>query len=285
MGKRKSKYNMKRTVTIPNVLINVIIPVYGRFDLLKQCLDCIPDAMDGLTYTITLFDNGSPDQTEADKFYSAITNGDTYITRSKINLGFPKACNLGSRGGNAPILFFLNSDVFLKPNSVRTLVLAMDDPKIGVVGMKLIFPEETPGVTQNNNVRPAGKIQHIGLATNIRGEWIHIYLGWDTNHPKINKVKEVYAVTGAALMTRRNLWKKAGGFFEGYGGGSYEDCDFCLTVRDMGYNVIVVPEAEATHFAGGSAEAYKIGFTLNNNRMTFLQRWGNKLNYTQLWHG
>ena len=279
MSKRKRNYNQPQK---PKELLNIVIAVYGRFDLLKRCLKSIPEAAGEISYNIILVDNNSPDQAEADIFYEQIKdNKNVILIRNKQNLGFPRACNLGARKGNAPLIFMLNSDVILEPLSIDKMVRVLDDPKIGVAGMKLIFPDDAGELRQNKYVRPNGKIQHVGLATNARGEFFHIFLGWSPDHPKVNKVREVYAVTGAALMTRRHLWERAKGFNENYGGGTYEDVHYCLQVRDMGYNVITEVNAQGTHYTNASSEKYGIGFPLEVNRLTFLSQWANKLNWTE----
>jgi GT2 family glycosyltransferase len=121
----------------------------------------------------------------------------------------------------------------------------------------------------------------VGLETNIHGKWIHQFIGWSSDHEKVLAQRNVYAVTGAALLTRRVLWNKVGGFDEDYGLGTYEDTSFCLSVRELGYNIVVVPEAKGTHYTGATAEKYGIPYPMDRNRMIFLQKWQHKLAWTE----
>ena len=271
------KRHRKKKLLEPQTLVDICIPVMGRFDLLGKCLDAIPSAVGDIIYRVYLFDNDSPRE-EANEFYSTL-DGFIRVIRSKHNLGFPKACNRMANAGKSPLIFLLNSDVVLDTGSVDLLVREMDNPKTGVVGMKLVFPDN-PGELEPNR-RPAGKIQHIGLTTNIRTEVIHAFMGWSHDHPRVMAQREVFAVTGAALMTRRSIWSRAKGFDEAYGGGTFEDVDFCCAVRDMGYNIVVEPKASAVHYTNATAEKYGIGFPLHQNQMIFMQRWGSKLTW---WH-
>jgi GT2 family glycosyltransferase len=276
----------KRTRVKLKSLVDIIIPVHGRMDLLRKCLRALPKAMSGIPYSVIIVDNATPDDKKDKNLYTSLKANPLYfVIENQTNTGFPKACNQGVRKGRSPLIFFLNSDVILEPNSINRLVTELDDPKMGVVGMKLVFPSEGEllDIGINPEIRPEHKIQHIGLSTNIRGEFIHAYVGWDANHPKVNKVRDMYAVTGAALMTRRNLYRKAGGFNEQYGLGTYEDVEYCLTVRDMGYNIVVVPEACGVHYTGATSESYQIGYPIQTNKMLFMSKWANKLNYTE--HG
>jgi GT2 family glycosyltransferase len=100
----------------------------------------------------------------------------------------------------------------------------------------------------------------------------------------VKNVWEVYAVTGAALMTRRGLFDKVGGFNLMYGQDTYEDLDYCMSVRELGYNVIVEQSAVGVHYTGATAEHYKMGYPIEQNRMLFMARWAGNLNYTESNH-
>ncbi len=272
---RKRHRNKKQQK--PQTLIDVCIAVHGRFDLLEKCLNAIPDAMGDIAYQVYLFDNDSPRE-DADEFYPTL-NRSIKVIRSKHNLGFPKACNRMANASKSPLIFLLNSDVILDAGSVDLLVREMDNSKTGVVGMKLAFPEDAEGLEPTR--RPAGKLQHIGLTTTIKTEIIHPFMGWSIDHPRVMAQREVFAVTGAALMTRRSIWRRVRGFDEAYGGGTFEDVEFCCAVREMGYNIVVEPKASAVHYTNATAEKYGIGFPLHQNQMIFMQRWGNKIKW---WH-
>jgi GT2 family glycosyltransferase len=275
MSKRRNN-RTQTAVKFSKTLLDIIILVMGRFDLVKQCLDAIPDAAGDVGYRIIIYDNASPKE-EADTFYAQYP--DIKVIRSKTNIGFPKGCNAAVKHGFSPLLFFLNDDVILKPNSINLMVKELDDPKIGVVGMKLVFPEYTD-LPQSHNVRPPGKLQHIGLCSDIHGDFVHQFIGWSPDHPKVNAVRDMYAVTGAALMTRRRLFQNAGGFLEAYGLGTWEDVDFCLTIREMGYDVIVVPQAEGVHHTSATLITSGLKYPMSENKIIFLQRWSKKLDWT-----
>ena len=271
----------KSNTATPNKLLDIIIPVYGRFDLFQKCLDALPAAIGDISYNLIILDNNSIEvDPKTNEFYSTLDLPNCTIIRNKKNVGFPAVCNQGARRKNSPILLFLNTDIIFQPDSIKHMVLALDDPSVGVVGAKLIFPDDVGKL--NARIRPAGKVQHVGICTNVRGEFIHSLVGWSPDNPKVLRIREAYAVTGAAIMTRRNLYTKVGGFWEGYGVGTWEDVDFCLTIRELGYNVIVEQKAVGLHYTSATAEHYNKPYPLNNNRMLFMQRWGNKLKYTEM---
>jgi GT2 family glycosyltransferase len=127
------------------------------------------------------------------------------------------------------------------------------------------------------NIRPPGRLQHICLSVNYAGRIYHPFLGWSLDHPRINGLQTVFAVTGAAMMVRRSLFVQAGGFLEDYGMGTFEDVDLCMMSRELGLNVVTVPAAEAVHYTNATAEQLKLGFPMHINDSLFKARWGSKL--------
>jgi len=276
---RKHQTNFGEIKRIQFHTVDIIIPVFNRFDLLQKCLDALPKAFKEETFVVYIFDNGS-DKEEADKFYAQPFPFLCKVTRNKTNTGFPYAVNRAARLGTSPFVFVLNDDVVMDEGSGDKLVLDMKlNPKIGALGMKLVFPDYADGL--NPQIRPAGKVQHVGLFTNISGNFFHIFVGWDENNPKVNAVRECHAVTGAALMTTRKIWNTINGFYEGYGKGTWEDIDLCLSCHSLGYNVMVDTAARAVHYTGATAEKYQQPFPLNENRLLFLQRWQSRLLWTE----
>ena len=54
------------------------------------------------------------------------------------------------------------------------------------------------------------------------------------------------AVTGACLMVRKSLWERAGGLDESFT-VTYNDTDFCMKLRSLGFTNIWTPYAELYH--------------------------------------
>lgn len=284
------RHQNKPKVEVSQATVDVVIPVRGKLDLLEQCFSCVPLAFEDYNVNIIVVDNASFEVEKDVSFFTEMEGfsyknvKSTNILHQKTNLGFPKACNLGARRKTSPYVFFLNSDCFLEPGSGKILIEEMEkDPKVGVAGMKLLFPDYPTGLRQDDRMRPLGKVQHVGLSTMINGTVHHIFIGWSSDHPKVNKVREVFAVTGAAMMVRRSLFQKIGGFFEGYGLGTFEDVDLCVTIRNLGYNTIVVPEAVGVHCTGATAETYRAEFPLNQNASIFLSRHMNDIVWWDYW--
>lgn len=280
MSKRNRNGHNKlyqQTSFLPKTLVSIIIPVHRRFDLLAKCLASIPGAFEGVEYDVIIVDNNSPKE-EKEVFYSEVKKIPQFrVYERSENMGFPKACNFGASKSNSPLIFFLNSDIILSKGSGTKTVALFDDKNVGVAGMKLVFPETVSDVNLREDIRPSNKVQHVGIAVNVRGETLHVLSGWSADSPKVMKIKDVHMVTGAALMIRKPLFIQVGGFFEGYGLGTFEDCDLCLSIRQMGYNIAIDTSTYAIHYTGATSETYNLSYPIQQNRFTFMQRWSDKL--------
>jgi GT2 family glycosyltransferase len=241
-----------------------VVTTAGRFDMLKECLAALDKQT--IPHALHIVDIASPAE-ERIAHQSLFEGRD--VKRLQENVGFARGANEGARMGSAPLILFIGDDVTLFEGTLEKMVRRMDDPTLGVCGAKLIFP-----LNSTSPIRPAGKIQHVGLALNIRGEVIHPLVGWSVDHPKAQEPRDAFAVTGACFMIRRNLFNKVGGFDPIFGIGTFEDVDLCLKVRRAGYRIYVDTHAKAYHYTGATAEKKNVAFPLQNNFITFRQRWG-----------
>lgn len=244
-------------------VVDVVVTTMGRFDMLKDCLEALDNQE--IESNIFIIDIASDPE-------ERIANQEVFEGRStkriQQNVGFPRAANEGARMGSAPLIIFVSDDVILQEGTLEKMVRTMDDATIGICGAKLIFP-----LTSTHPNRPAGKVQHVGLALNIRGDIVHPLVGWSVDNPKCCVSRDVFATTGACYMIRRDLFNKVGGFGQEYGIGTFEDADLCLKIRSLGHRVYLNAEAKAFHYVGGSAEKKKVNFPLQENSMIFKTRW------------
>lgn len=263
---------------LSSTVLDIVIPVYNRFDLLEKCLAALPEAVGDSPYRVYIVDNGS-DVEKAKAFY-ATTASEHQVFLNRANKGFPQAVNRGARSGYSPYILLLNSDCIMTPGSIAAMLETIrSSDSTGVVGAKLLFPFDVGQLRPD--IRPAGKVQHVGMFVNIRADFIHVFSGWSSDNQRVNSVGEVHAVTGACMLIRRSVWARVGGMFEGYGLGTYEDVDFCMSVHELGYNILVNPNAVGYHYTSASAESQLVPFPLSKNKQIFLGRWQEKLMYSE----
>jgi hypothetical protein len=157
-----------------------------------------------------------------------------------VNLGYASACNAGASMARAPVLLMLNSDVVPAARGwLAPMLAALEaDSSLAAVGPKLLFED--------------GSLQHAGLFFE-RGpeeEWFnnHYHKGYPREWPAAQVARIVPAVTGAALLVRREAYEAVGGFTTDYVIGDYEDSDLCLKLRAAGGEIGYVPQSELYHF-------------------------------------
>lgn len=271
MPKKKQRSTKEASPSSNNrPLVDVVVPVYGRVDLLKTCLDALPAAIGDVPHRLIIVDDGTPDTSVQDFLETLEISARKLVMKE--NKGYPAAVNTGVNHGVSPLVIVLTTDVVMQPGSLVVMVKELDDPAVGVVGPKLLFP---PGATNG----PPERIQHAGIAFNINGRPFHIFMGWEPTHPKVNRRLEVAAVTGACFATRRQLFTQLKGLNEVYGKGTYEDMEYCFLVRtQLGKQVIYAPDAWGYHHVGASAGQ---GYPLNRNAAIFKANVGNLLEWDE----
>lgn len=254
-------------------ILDVVITTGGRFDMLAKCLDAL--YREALTTPISIYiiDNASPaeEYRQNSELFSEREGSkvvDFQVKHLTQPLGFPASNNEGARMGQSPLIMFLNDDVELQEGAIDKVVRTMDEPSIGICGIKLLFPQNS-----TSPIRPAGKVQHVGMALNIRAEPVHPLVGWSADNPKSNVSRDVIAVTGACLTIRRHLFNQVSGFSPEYGLGTFEDVDLCFKVRQRGARIFVNTDAWGYHFVGATAEKKRQPFPMQENRLLFQSKW------------
>lgn len=84
----------------------------------------------------------------------------------------------------------------------------------------------------------------------------------------LHVIKEMSAVSGACLMTRREVFDEAGGIDERYAHALW-DVDYCLRVRARDRRVLCTPLAEMTW-----GDAARAGAMTGRDARTFENLWG-----------
>ena len=178
-------------------------------------------------------------------------------TRPPGKFDFAAACNLGILAARNELILLLNDDTEADVGAIEALAVHFGDPSIGAVGALLRYPN--------------GTIQHAGMVL-AENQPRHLFLGWnpkDTEQFGGTSARDVIAVTGACLMTRRSLLEEVGALSPQFP-LSYNDVDLCLKILFSGYRVIVEPQATLLHYETLSREP-KI-HAWESNR--WLDRWG-----------
>ena len=258
-------------MTVNTPLVDIVVPIFNHPDLVEECIGRM-ESTTSVTYKLILVDDASTDPKM--RPYLSTKRG-VRVDRNFQNQGFGATCNKGARGGYSKYIVFLNSDCTPLPGWLDLLVEAAEkDPKLGVAGSLLLFHPESPS-------GPGGMVQHAGMCFDVHRRPQHRFIAWPPDHPKVREYRDdLQAVTGACLLTRRSLWNDIGGFWKGYGKGTFEDVELCLQAKVRGKNICYVPDSMLYHRVGASTDP-DVGFPIQQNYITYMNRIGGVVKFDQ----
>ncbi len=193
---------------------------------------------------VTLVDNGSnEDPLEAVRNFLLSTDESILnfkLIKNPKNLGFAIAVNQGVKKSKGEYLFITNNDIVLEKNCLSNLVqFLLKHPNVGIVG----------GKTYRKNSQA---IIHAAPHYNF-----YTGLFYDTKDPQ--KTQEADWIPGSGLLCSKKLFEKLGGFDEEFF-FTYEDLDFCLRTKRIGYSVMYYPKATLLHTDGATINRREFSF-------------------------
>lgn len=247
-------------------VLDIVIPVYNGYDLLKACLASV-EAHTTQPYHVWIGDDCSR-QTVLKEFYHTLDPKRYTVTINKNRRGFPGNCNDAVAKGSAPFICLLNSDTRVTKQWVEPSLDDLMEPKVGVVGCRCVYPREAAD--------HGDTIQHAGVARNSQGLPYHIYRHSPKNAPEVNRRLQVNCVTFACAFIRRDTWNQLGGLDEQFRQGQFEDVDFCWKARAAGWDIIYEPKTLIYHHEHGSGEQEWAEAKNMQNRDLLMKRWGNQ---------
>ncbi|HEY6234214.1 MAG TPA: glycosyltransferase, partial [Candidatus Elarobacter sp.] len=251
--------------------VTVIVPVYNDTSMTLECLRSLADAQPSTVRAeYVVLDDASTD--DVARILAAVP-GITFL-RNAENLGFLRTCNRAALLSTADYVVFLNNDTIVRPGWLDELVrTAEQDPRVGVVGAKLVYPD--------GSLQEAG-----GLIWRDASGW-NYGRGGRPDDPAYEYVRDVDYCSGAALLVRRALFEQVGRFDERFAPAYYEDCDLCFAVRRAGFRVVYQPRAVVLH-REGSTSGTDTGAGVKRNQMLnlpkFRRKWSDVLESEHLVH-
>lgn len=226
-----------------DVCVSVIIPVYNKWELTKQCLVSLHAHDKDKNFEVIVVDNNSTDATSTEclECGQALFEGRFSYLRQSTNKNFAGACNIGGKAGRGEFLFFLNNDTIVTPGWLDPLLKTYEQyENVGAVGPLLLYPEF---------FGHKDRVQHAGVAVTPSMKVTHIYEGFPADHPVVNQPRSFQIITGAAFLIPRTTFFEVNGFDERYING-FEDVDLCAKLCAAGYTMRVEPQSRIYHLQG-----------------------------------
>jgi GT2 family glycosyltransferase len=172
---------------------------------------------------------------------------------------FSAKINLGAVRSRGEHLLLLNDDMEVAtPNWLERMVMYSTLPEIGAVGGRLLWED--------------GRLQHVvvrfhdGLPGHLYRGYAGDFKGYGNN---VRVAQNALAVTGACLMTRRELFEEVGGLSTIFP-VNYNDIDYCLKVYASGRRTVYDPDLVLYHFESSTRSSDVEEWEKDR----LLERWG-----------
>ena len=222
--------------------VSVVIPTRNHADDLRRCVESIRERTTWKDYEIVIVDNGS-DRADAKVLLGELSGkAGVRVVSYDVPFNFSEICNFGASQATGEYLLFLNNDTeVISPDWLEEMMMFAQRPDVGAVGAKLYYGDDT--------------IQHAGVVLDARFTAAHAFMDEPRDHighaSRAILAGNFSAVTGACMMMRADVFRKAGGFDETFP-VAYNDIDLCLRVRSLGLLVVMTPFAELYHYESRS---------------------------------
>ena len=244
--------------------VSIVIPVHNKIDYTVACLRSVSEQAGSIAFEIVVVDDASRDATA--EHLDEIVG--LRVVRNVENLGFVGSCNAGAAQARGEFVLFLNNDTVVTAGWLDALLRCFDEqPDAGMVGAKLVYPD--------------GRLQEAGgIVFNDGSGWNYGRFD-DPGDPRYNFRREADYCSGAAVMLRRDLFERLGGFDTRYSPAYYEDTDLAFAVRAAGLKVYYEPHSCVVHFEGVTAGTDAAGSGMKRfqtiNRDKFAGKWAEAL--------
>lgn len=238
-----SHWRIKYPLPHPAPLVSLIMPTRNRFDLLHRCVESLYQKTTYPNFELIIVDNQS-DETSTLEYLQRLANErGVKVLRYDAPFNYSAINNFAVRHARGDIIGLLNNDLeVISPDWLEEMVSHALRPGIGVVGAMLYYPNET--------------IQHAGVILGVQGIAGHAYAhkprGTAGQVGRALLTQNLSAVTAACLVMRRALFEEAGGLDEKHLPIAFNDIDFCLRLKQKGYENVWTPYAELYHYESAS---------------------------------
>tara|TARA_Y100000766_G_scaffold169887_1_gene145889 strand:+ start:3868 stop:4740 length:873 start_codon:yes stop_codon:yes gene_type:complete len=221
--------------------LSIIIINYRSWVPLGKCLDSILN-QNNFNAKILVLDNNSDDNIFNDfkKKYNSVE-----WFKNDENLGFAKACNIGSKKVNSKWILFLNPDTLIPENCFENLANKVKDSENEIISIK--------------------QLNEKGIDTHAYGIFLNLYslngifrfiyrLVYGLSK-KANSAKLSFSpdwVSGSFMLIKKKDFIRIGGWDENFW-MYYEDMDICKRAKKHGIATKFYNDLYCYHFHGKSS--------------------------------
>jgi GT2 family glycosyltransferase len=245
--------------TVPRA--SIIIVTYNNLALTKLCLESIFRNTDYPNYEIIIVDNNSADGTP--QFLQELNekHDNLAIILNSVNNGFAKANNQGIELSQGEYLVLLNNDTVVPQGWLSRLLKHLSDPEVGLAGPVTNF---------------VGNEAKIDVSYRTWAEMEVFAQDFTWRHQQ--QVAEIHMLAMFCIAMRREVYEKVGPLDEQFGIGMFEDDDYSMRMKQLGYRLICVADAFVHHFGqaafGKLIRSGSYDQLFDENRQKYEKKWG-----------
>jgi GT2 family glycosyltransferase len=231
-------------------LVSIVIPTNGqvrdvRFEPVVLVVNCVRGILERSSYDnyeiVVVYDEGMD---------GSILRELRELAGERLRLveftgpfDFSKKINAGAVRSKGEHLLLLNDDIEVTtPNWLERMVMYSDHEGVGAVGGRLVWGD--------------GRLQHVGITFEDSLPHHH-YRGFSGEFKgyanAVRIARDVLGVTGACLMTPRDLFEELGGLTSTFP-VNFNDVDYCLKVHTRGQRIVYDPDLLMYHFESSSRD-------------------------------
>lgn len=222
-------------------MISVIIINYKQKKLTESCIASVYYNIKSTPIEVIVINNSPEDDlSRLENTYEGLK------VISNANKGFSQANNLGAKHAKGEYLFFLNADTVLRSDFTGGFLNRFGSRQFGAAGLKLYNEDGTFQLSTGKEINFFNEIKNKEDEQRFRerdNEFI------ESKEKEFDKVTEADWVTGAAMIIRKDVYEKAGGFDESYF-LYYEDADLCKRLQKEGLKNYFYPDSDIVHLKG-----------------------------------
>jgi len=232
--------------------LQIIIVNWNSGRQLQECLSSLKAVSTDVVSLVgvTVIDNDSRDRSAEGLTCLAPLK----VIRNAENRGFAAACNQGAGGADADFLLFLNPDTRLMPGSLEGPARYLQVPEhrsVGIVGIQLMG---TDGKVARNTARAPTPWSMIGNSIGLDRMMPSVFPSHFVTEWPHDATRTVHQVMGAFFFVRRAIFEALGGFDERFF-VYFEDMDFAVRARKLGWSSVYLATAQAFHRGRGTTDA------------------------------
>ncbi len=227
---RTHAYGVKRELAEAKK-ISIIIPASDRIDLLSSCIESITTKTNYPNYELVVVSQDN----QSEEARSSFNRSKHRLLQYDGPRNDSAVKNFAVEQTRSPWLLFLDNDLeVIDGEWLSAMAEHIQRPEVGAVGARLLWPNDT--------------VEHAGIVLGVGGIAGHAFRGLLAEDPRVFKQLQVTrnysCVTGACLLTRRDVFIEVGGFDEEGLAMAFNDVDLCLKMRRAGYLIVYTPFAK-----------------------------------------